>query len=362
MDRLALIQLDSVPVIARTQYMPAYSRLGAYDPTLVDDIAYRLDEWFEAYVHEASVMAVADEPLTRFMKIRAEKGWIWKGLKQFGEDEGPYIADVLAEVTDRGPLKAAELSDPRPRSGEWWGSRSMGTVALDYLFRIGRVGIRRDQHFEKSFDLIDRIIPAEIRAQPTPSDDDSMRELLTRAGQALGVATDQELVDYFRLPKRDAKPLIADVVEAGHLVPATVEGLDRPAYLDPDATQARRIDARAFLSPFDPVVWYRPRGEWMFDFEYRIEIYVPKAKRVWGYYVLPFLVGDRLVGRADLKTDRKAGRLRVLAAYAEDHAEPDHVGAEMAAELPVLAATVGVDSVSVDATGPVAAAIAANLA
>lgn len=360
MQRLRLIQLDSVPVIIRTQYMPPFSRLGPYDTRFFDDIAYRRDEWFESYIHEACVVPVEDEPWFRFLRERSRRGEMWKGLREFGESEPEYVRQVLQEVADRGPLKASELSDPRPRQGEWWGSRSMGTVALDYLFRIGAVGIRRIDNFEKEWDLIDRIVPAEIRAQPTPSEDDAIRELLVRSGQAFGVGTQGCLVDYFRVPKRAAGRLLSDVVEAGRLVECTVEGLAKPVFLDPEAVLPHSVQARALLSPFDPIVWNRPRAEWLFDFEYRIEIYVPKHKRRYGYYVMPFLLGDRLVGRCDLKTDRDAGVLRVVAAYAEPHADTDEVGAAMAGELSMLAKLVGVDDVSVDGGGPVAAAIAAN--
>lgn len=347
--QMHIVQLDSVPVIVRTQYMPAFSRLGPYDTNLLDELAYRHDEWIEAFVHEASLVPVEDEPLLRIFKNRARRGETWKGLTQLAEAEADYIADVLQQVTERGPLKAAELDSPRPNEGEWWGSRSVGTLALDYLFRVGEVGIRRVGNFEKVFDLTDRIVPAEIRNQPTPDEDDAMRELLVRAAAALGLGTAACLVDYFRLPKRPAKALIPSLVEDGRLVQCDAEGVSQPVYMHPDAILPRSVDARALLSPFDPLVWNRVRGEWIFDFEYRIEIYVPKPKRQYGYYVMPFLLGDRLVGRCDLKTDRDTGTLRVIAAYTEPGVSDD-IAPELADELGQLAQLVGVDSVTVDDT------------
>lgn len=269
---------------------------------------------------------------------------------------------MLEEITDRGPNLTSELSDPRPRSGEWWGSRSLGQLAVDWLFRIGAVGVRRSAGFEKRFDLLDRIIPAEIRAQPTPSDADAMKELICQGAEAHGIGTENDLVDYFRLPVREAKALIPELVEDGRLVETRVEGWAKPAYRHPDATMPRRIDARALLSPFDPVCWYRERAERLFDFHYRIEIYVPKHKRVYGYYVLPFLLGDRLVGRFDLKTDRSRRVLEVRGAFIEPWAEPDEVAPAAAQELRDLAQLVGADSIEVSKNGELAGPLAAAIA
>jgi len=366
MRRLHILQLDSVPVIIRTQYMPAFSRLGPYDPALLDDVAYGHDDWFEAFVHEASLVPVEDEPLFRFMKERARNGDTWGGLVKLASQEGDYIADVLQEVSDRGPIKANQLSNPRPRKGEWWGSRSIGTLALDYLFRVGAVGVRRVGNFEKEFDLLERIVPPAVIAQPTPAVDDALKELLVRSAAALGVGTGPCLTDYFRLPKRLVKPLFAELVEGERLVLCDVPGTDRPTYMHPDTVVPRSMHARALLSPFDPIVWFRDRASWLFDFDYRIEIYVPKPKRKYGYYVLPFLLGDEIVGRCDLKTDRNDGVLRLLAAFAEpgidtDKADLGAIAADLAAELQQLATMVGVDQVSVDCRGRLADAVKQQL-
>lgn len=343
MGRLGLLQLDSVPVVMRTQYMPLFARLGPYDPDLLDRTAYTHDEWFEAWSHEASLLPMESEPLLRWHKDRSRRGDTWGHLIKYATDNGAYIDEVLDQVRERGRTTPGDLEDPRPRDGEWWGSRSEGSVALDWLFRIGEVGIRRRPGFVKEFDLLDRIVPAEILAQPTPDEDEAHRELLRRSAASFGVAAAPDLVDYYRLPKRPAKERLAELVENGDLIEVEVEGWTRPAFLHPDAARPRSIDACTFVSPFDPVVWFRERGERLFDFEYKIEIYVPADKRRYGYYVLPFLMGDRIVGRCDLKTDRADGVLRVLSAFSEDGVDTTEVVDGMRRALDDLATFVGVD-------------------
>ena len=322
MARMKLLQLDSVPVVMRSHYLPLFSRLGPYDPALADAIAYRHDEWFEAWCHEASLLPSDDEPLLRWQKQRARQGQTWAGLARLAAGDPAYIDEVLAQVRER-PLAPSELADPRPRDGEWWGDRSLGSVALDWLFRIGEVGIRRRPGFAKEFDLTERIVAPEVLAEPTPSEEDAHRELLRRAAEALGVAAAADLVDYHRLPKRPAALRLRELVEGGELEEVDVQGWDRPGYLAPSARLPRSVEACTLLSPFDPLVWFRPRGVRLFDFAYKIEIYTPKAQRVHGYYVLPLLVGERLVGRVDLKTDRASGVLRVLGAFGEQPSQTD---------------------------------------
>ncbi|MFT7669672.1 MAG: hypothetical protein ACI8X5_002377 [Planctomycetota bacterium] len=357
MGRLQLLQLDSIPVVVRTQYMPLFSRLGPYRADLLDEMAYQSDEWFEAWSHEASLLPIEMEPWMRWSKERARQGETWGRLHAMAKQDPEYIEAVLAQVQARGPLAANELEDSRPQSGTWWGSRSGGSVALDWLFRIGAVGIRRDRGFAKRFDLLERIVPAEIRGQATPSFETALDELLLRGAKAHGIATADCLVDYFRLPIRPAKARLERLVEEGRLIPAKVEGWNKPAYRHPEAKRPRRIDAAALLSPFDPVVWNRKRIETLFDFNYRIEIYTPEKKRKYGYYVLPFLLGDQLVGRFDLKTDRVKGVLRVLAAFVEPNAEPSHVAQAAARELTNLASFLGVERVEVGRKGNLAKAL-----
>jgi hypothetical protein len=366
MSRLELLQLDSVPVVIRTQYMPFFSRLGAYRPQLLDEIAYEADEWFEAWSHEASLLPIDMEPWLRWSKQRAREGETWRHLYQLALRERGYIDEVLDEVRSRGPLAAGELSDPRPRSGQWWGSRSTGAVALDWLYRIGEVGVRRRNGFIKEFDLLERILPHEIRARPTPSFEDSIDELLVRAARAQGIASADCLVDYFRLPVRLAKVRLDALTEAGRLVACDVEGWKVGAYRDPQARLPRRVEAQALLSPFDPLVWNRKRITRLFDFDYRIEIYTPAEKRKYGYYVLPFLMGDRLVARFDLKTDRENDTLRVLAAYLESDSDLESRRSEIAhaaaRELEALCRLVGVSRIRIGRKGNLATTLRREVA
>ncbi|HIG72420.1 MAG: crosslink repair DNA glycosylase YcaQ family protein [Myxococcales bacterium] len=357
MGRLQLLQLDSVPVVVRTQYMPFFSRLGAYRADMLDEIAYDADEWFEAWSHEASLLPVEMEPWLRWSKQGAREGNTWRHLYSLAQKDPGYIEAVLGEVKARGPIAARDLEDPRRRSGNWWGSRSGGAVALDWLYRIGALGVRRTRNFVKQFDLLERIVPAEIRARETPTLESSLDELLMRSASAHGIASADCLVDYFRLPVRPAKARLELLVEDGRLEKAGVEGWKKPAYRHPEAKLPREIKAVTLLSPFDPVVWNRKRIKALFGFDYRIEIYTPVKKRKYGYYVLPFLMGERLVGRFDLKTDREARVLRVLAAHAEFDVDFGEVATAAARELVTLASFLGVDRVQVGRRGNLAKAL-----
>ena len=379
MNRLHLLQLDSVPVVIRTQYMPLFSRLGAYRADLLDDVAYPRvaagsksgrnakpgpnapHEWFEAWSHEASLLPVEMEPWLRWSKQRARDGATWGRLYKIARDEPGYIETVLGEIKSRGPLAAGELSDPRPRSGSWWGSRSAGALALDWLFRIGEVGVRRRPGFVKEFDLLSRIVPDNIRKATTPSTEESLDELPCRAAQAHGIASADSLVDYFRLPIKPAKARLAGLVEDGKLVACDVEGSKGVSYRDPSARCPRSIRATSLLSPFDPVVWHRKRIASLFDFDYKIEIYVPAEKRRWGYYVLPLLVDERLAGRFDLKTDRERKVLEVRAAHSEAGEALAPLAARAAAELVELARFVGAERVAVGRRGNLARALSTEV-
>ena len=358
MGRIKLLQLDSVPVVIRTQYLPPFSRLGCYDASLLDRIAYCDDEWFEAWAHEASLLPVGDEPLLRWQKQRAEQGETWRNLVELAKRESDYVAEVLAQVKER-PLTAGELADPRRRQGEWWGSRSLGSIALDWLFRIGAVGIRRRGNFTKEFDLLERIVPAEVLARPTPTAEEAQRELLVRSGAALGVGTAGDLIDYYRLPVRDARSRLREVAEEGRLETVAVERWSEPAYMHASAKLPRSVDRLTVLSPFDSIVWNRDRAARLWGFDYRIEIYVPASKRVYGYYVLPVLDGEHLVARLDLKTDRAAGALRVLGAYAEPDTDRADVAERLRPHLAELARFVGVDDIHYGSRGDLIAALRA---
>ena len=356
MGRLRLLQLDSVPVVVRTQYLPPFSRLGCYDRPLLDRIAYDDDEWFEAWAHEASLMPVGDEPLLRWQKQRAEQGDTWKHLADLARSEPGYVAEVLAQVAER-PLTAGELADPRRRDGEWWGSRSLGSIALDWLFRIGAVGVRRRGNFTKEFDLLERIVPGDVLSRPTPTAEEAQRELLVRSAGALGVGTATDLIDYYRLPVREGRARLRELVEAGAVNTVEVEGWTESAYMHPEARLPRSADALTVLSPFDPIVWNRARALRLWGFDYRIEIYVPAAKRVYGYYVLPVLDGERLAARLDVKTDRAGSTLQVLGAFAEPGVDRGGLAERLRPHLHDLARFVGVDEVRYGARGGLISAL-----
>ncbi len=295
MGRLGLLQLDSVPVVIRTQYLPLFSRLGPYRAALLDEIAYRDDEWFEGWAHEASLLPVTDEPLYRWMRDRAAAGATWGGLVELAEREPEYVA-ARARRGGR-PGSATSRRPQRPSAtgggvvGQPIGGPARARLAVPDRCRR-RVGARRGSR--RSSICSSGSSPPSVRARPTPEPVEAMRTLLGRAGASLGVATADDLVDYHRLPTREAKPLIGDLVEAGELVPVDVEGWEAAAYRHSDARCPRSVDAVTLVSPFDPVVWHRPRTRRLFGFEYRIEIYVPQERSGrWGYYVLPLLARRR---------------------------------------------------------------------
>jgi uncharacterized protein YcaQ len=334
LDRIAILQIDSVNVLARSHELPLFSRLGPYSRDLVPRLAYRERALFEYWGHAASYLQMADWPLLE-----------WRRDSHLGPRRA-YHEQILAEIDARGGMAASELTDGGTRTGKWW-AWGEGKAALERLFWGGRLAVAdRRPSFERVYDLTERVIPAAARAAPVPSEVDAKRELLVRASVALGIGTAKDLVDYYRLKLTDAQPRLTELVEDGRLQKVTVEGWKDPAYLAAGARVPRRSKARALLSPFDSLVWERDRTERLFAFRYRIEIYTPAPKRVYGYYVLPFLLGDRIVARVDLKADRAASVLRAHAV----HLEPDVVaGAVMPAldaELALMAEWLGLDSVA----------------
>ena len=344
MGRVAAIQLDSVNVVVRSHFVPVYSRLGPYDRAILDRTAYGRRELFEYWGHEASLMPVALQPLFRW---RMREGNAWTGMVKVAREHPGYVEAVLQEVADRGPISAGELSEPGPRREGWGWGWSLGKRALEWLFWTGRLSVLRRANFARVYDLPERVLGPEVLAAPTPTEEQAQRELIRFAARSLGVASARDLADYFRIPVPSARPRIAELVEEGTLVPVAVEDWPVQAYLDRSARTPRVVRARTLLTPFDSLIWERARTERLFGFRYRIEIYTPAPKRVHGYYVLPFLLGDRLVARVDLKADRKAASLLVPAAHAEAEAlEPlTLVASELATELRRFAAWLGLDSV-----------------
>jgi uncharacterized protein YcaQ len=347
--------------------MPAFSRLGAYPRTLLDTLAAHTDgpvrrELFEYWAHEASLVPVELQPLLRWRMARANAD-AWGGMRRVARDNPGLVDEVLALVTEQGPLRAGETGVQRAprRAGQMWNWHG-GKIALEYLFWSGRVTAARRVNFERHYDLPERVLPAEVIAAPTPAPVDAQRELVRVAARCLGVATEPDLRDYFRLPTAESKARVAELVDGGELVPVTVEGWSQPAYLWPQARRPRRVGARALLSPFDSLIWSRERTERLFGFRYRIEIYTPAHKRVHGYYVLPFLLGEALVARVDLKSDRQAGVLRVQGAYLEDGADPYDTAGELADELVLVADWLGLGAVEVAGRGDLAPDLAKALA
>lgn len=363
MERVGTIQVDAVNAVARTQFLVPFSRIGSYDPGVLRGLSGPGGAWFEYWGHAASLIPVELHPLFRWRMAfrRGDTPWgaAWMARRRAWRDEhADYIAAVLAEVAERGPLAASQLSDPRRRSGEWWERRSSGRLALEYLFGAGELAAWRSPGFERIYDLTGRVIPAEVLGLPTPTEEEAQRELLVIAARALGVATVRDLADYFWIRPPAARPRVAELVEEGRLAPVQVEGWTQPAYMPPGA-RARRPgrDHATLLSPFDSLIWTRDRTERLFGFHYRIEIYVPEHLRRHGYYVLPLLLGDELVGRLALRSDRRAGVLRVEGAFAEPGVDRATVAAAAAPELRDLAAWLGLDGVTVARRGDLATAL-----
>jgi uncharacterized protein len=346
-ERLGLHQIDSVNVLVRAHYLPAFSRLGVYDRTLLDRSAWgprRERRLFEYWAHEASLLPLEMHPLLRWRMAQAERGEIgWGSLKAYAGERRSEAEAILGRIREEGPLAASDFEEGKGRSGWWeWGDTKR---ALEWLFWAGLITTAtRRASFERVYDLTERVIPAAILALPTPGEADAQRELVAKAATALGIATETDLRDYFRLKPEAARRAVTELVEDGVLRPAAIEGSARPFYLHRDARRPRRVGGQALLAPFDPLVWERSRTERLFGFRYRIEIYTPAEKRVHGYYVLPFLLDERLVARVDLKADRQRSRLLVRKTTFEPGA-PAETAERLSQELELMAQWLGLEAV-----------------
>ena len=361
-DRVAQFQIDSINVVTRAHFMPLFSRLGPYDVALLERAAYAAPRrLFEYWGHAASLIDVTLQPQLRF-RMQAGFRDAWPGVERLALNNPGLVELVREEVAARGPISARKLEYEEERTRENWGwNWSSVKTVMEWLFYVGDItSARRNSQFERVYDIPQRVLPRSVLEMPTPSPEESVRALIRRAARALGVASEGCLRDYFRTRPGMSRTAIAQLLEAGELVPVTVEGWNQPTYLWHEARIARHIDTRALLSPFDSLVFERNRLERLFDFLYRIEIYVPAAKRTYGYYVYPFLLADRFVARVDLKADRAEGVLRVNSAWVEPGQNSTHVAAELMKELETMAAWLGLSAVQVlprGDLGPVLAAV-----
>jgi uncharacterized protein YcaQ len=384
-DRVSVLQIDSVNVLCRSHYLPLFARLGPYPRAVLDRLSWGTPgrELFEFWAHAASLLPLRMYPLLRW-RMQAATHHVWgsdldpdmtmpwavlEGMTRLVKEQPDLVDDVVAAVSENGPMTAAEVSPRGPRrrgptaeGGQMWNWHD-AKIALEWLFCTGRVTIAaRRPTFERVYDLTERVIPPAVLATPIPGKEDAQRELIRIAAGALGVATPRDLCGrpsgYFLLPPKQSRVRIAELVEAHELIPVEVDGLREQMYLSPQAVTPRQIRGRALLSPFDSLIWDRDRTLRLFDFHYRISIYPPAAKRTHGYYVLPFLLGDRLVARVDLKADRHESSLLVQAAYAEPEVRATEIAAELADELRLMTSWLDLSRIVVSDRGDLGPALA----
>lgn len=363
LERTRLLQLDSVAAVVRAHYAPVFSRIGGYDRDLLDELAWshnarRPRRLVEYWAHEAALMPVEDWPLLRWRMDRYRHGR-WGGAKRVLEHSPRLPKDVLEVIREFGACTAGEverhLELERPRSKDHWGWNYSDTkVVCELLFATGELSVDKRVGFQRYYDLTERVLPPEVLARSV-DEPDAVRELVSHAADALGIATEPDLRDYYRLQRTQTEPALADLVDAGELEPVQVTGWDRPAYLRTGARTPRAVTGSALLCPFDPLIFCRPRTERLFDFHYRIEIYTPEPQRVHGYYVFPFLLDGELVARVDLRADRGTGRLLVPGAFAEPGRDEARVAAELAAALRAMADWLELDTVVIGERGDLAA-------
>lgn len=348
LDQIHLVQLDSVNVFNRTHYMPFFSRIGPYDRDALDEWLWQSGEVFEYWGHEASLMPAEHHRLFRW---RMAQPFQWRRLKELEENHPEYVEDVYRQVEERGPLRTRDLVAPGERDRDAMWGWSNGKVALEALFLKGLVTASDRPNFMRMYDLPKRVIPEEHLNAADPGHDEALAQLMMLAAESLGVGTAEDLADYYRIRLPAARPVLRRLAEAGDLEEVEVEGWDKPAYLHPDVPLPRWPKGTALLSPFDNLIWYRDRVSRLWDFRYRIEIYVPEEGREFGYYVLPFLLEGELVARVDLKTDRRTNSLQVKGAFGEPGINQKKVGRALRTELDLVGDWLELDDLTVDRNG-----------
>jgi uncharacterized protein YcaQ len=344
---MGLLQIDSVNVCVRSHYMPLFSRLGSYEMSLLDRLAYEEKSVFETWAHAACFVPVEDHRLFRQRMAAHQPRNRVAGL---AEEKPGYLEDMLKQVRERGPLTASDLDGAGKRSGPWWGYTT-GKIAMEWYFAVGEVSVAERRNFARYYDLTERVIDEKHLNCATPSVEESHREMMQLAVRAHGVGTAGELANYYGIKNADAKVSLDELAQEGVIQRVSVENWGDDAFTPIDIASTKPTNARALLTPFDPLVWNRDRIERIFDFLYRIEIYVPEKKRQYGYYVYPFVLGEDLVARVDLKAERDKGTLRVKGAFVEAEFDQDYVAANLADELRLMADWLGLKRVGTGRRG-----------
>ncbi|CAN5277191.1 crosslink repair DNA glycosylase YcaQ family protein [soil metagenome] len=354
-DRVGVIQIDSVNVVARAHYLPFFARLGSYPMSLLDEMAWgKRRELVEYWAHMAALIPVADWPLFRY---RMDGEHLYRSIARFLEKNPGGIETILELVREQGPIRPADLDELHETGrGPWW-DWSFAKVVLEWLFFKGQLTVPTRVNFVRLYDLVERVLPKDVLETSMP-EEEQRRELLRKALRHCGVGTLADLTDYYRQGRTACGPILKDMVSLGEAIEVKVEGWNDRAYVDPAASTPRRIEGVAFLCPFDPVVWFRPRTERLFDFHYRIEIYTPQPKRVFGYYVFPVLFDGELVGRLDLKADRARSALLVRGSHLEAGQDPKRIAPRIKEELATMADWLQLQSTVIEPNGGLASALA----
>lgn len=353
LDKTQLLQIDSVNAVCRSHYLPLFSRTGLYQQSVLDK--YTLEktnrEVFEYWGHEASLMPLDLHPLFRWRMKYAEQGkGVYKMLAAFADENRTYLDEIYQRVKSSGPTTAGELEEERKPAGWWQWSKSK--MALEFLFCTGRITTSHRHNFQRYYDITERVIPNDILNMNTPTLIDAHKQLLLRAAKAHGVATEKDLRDYFRLGAKECKIALQELVEDKALIPVDVQSWTHQAFIPKGLAPGKQIRSSAVLSPFDPLLWFRERGERLFDFHYRLEIYTPAKKRKFGYYVLPVLHNEKMVGRIDVKADRKTGTLLVHAVFAESDEHTPALIKALLNQLPLLMTFLGLQTIAISGSTP----------